>query len=88
MQRCKEDWKIPINELIKTFQSVYQFCNGDLNKFVLLLRKGVYRYECMDSWEKFDETSLPSKDFYIELNLEDISDKDYAHAKKYGMYLK
>ena len=43
----------------------------------------------MDSWEKFDETSLPSKeDFYIELNLEDISDKDYAHAKKYGMYLK
>ena len=55
----------------------------------MLLRKGVYRYECMDSWEKFDETSLPSKeDFYIELNLEDISDKDYAHAKKYGMYLK
>ena len=36
----------------------------------------------MDSWEKFDETSLPPKeDFYSELNLEGISDKDYAHAQ-------
>ena len=35
--------------------------NGDLNKFVLLLRKGVYPYEYMDSWERFNETSLPDK---------------------------
>ena len=34
---------------------IYKFCNGDLNKFVLLLRKGVYPYEYMDSWERFDE---------------------------------
>ena len=38
-----------------------QFCNGDVNKFVLLLRKCVYPYEYMDSWERFDETSLPDK---------------------------
>ena len=44
----------PINELIKKFPSIYLFCNGNLNKFVLLLRKGIYHYECMDSWEKFD----------------------------------
>ena len=70
-----------INELTETFPNTYQFCNGDLNKFVFLLKKGVYPYECMDSWEKFDETSLPPKeDFYRELNLEGISDKDYAHA--------
>ena len=62
---------------------MYQFCNGDLNKFVLLLRKGVYPYEYMDSWERFNETSLPPKEsFYSELNLEDISDKDYLHAQK------
>ena len=62
---------------------MYQFCNGDLNKFVLLLRKGVYPYEYMDSWERFNETSLPPKKaFYSELNLEDISDKDYNHAQK------
>ena len=31
-----------INEAIKDFLIVHQFCNGDLNKFVLLLRKGIY----------------------------------------------
>ena len=37
----------------------------------------------MDSWEGFNEISLPSKrDFYSELILEDISDSDYEHAKK------
>ena len=37
----------------------------------------------MDNWEKFDETSLPPKeDLYSELNLEGISDEDYAHAQK------
>ena len=49
----------------------------------MLLRKGVYPYEDMDSREKFDETSLPPKEaFYSNLNLEDISDEDYAHAQK------
>ena len=49
----------------------------------MLLRKSVYSYEYMDSWEKFDETALPhQKDFYSKLNLEDISNEDYAHAQK------
>ena len=57
--------------------------NGDNNKFVLLLREGVYPYEYMDSWERFNETSLPSKKiFYSELILEDIGDKDYEHTQK------
>ena len=48
----------------------------------MLLRKGVYPYEYMDSWERFNETSLPDKKaFYSELNSEDITDKDYAHAQ-------
>ena len=38
-RKCKEEWKRSINELIEDFPRVYQFCNGDLNKFVLLLRK-------------------------------------------------
>ena len=80
--RCEECKKL-IEGLIKNFRSIYQFCNGDLNKFILLLRKGVYPYEYMDSWEKFDETTLPpKKDFYSELNLEDITDKDYNKAQK------
>ena len=37
----------------------------------------------MDSWEKFDETSLlDKKAFYSKLNLEDISNRDYEHAQK------
>ena len=47
------------------------------------MQKGVYPYEYMDDWEKFNETSLPEKgDFYSHLNKEDITDADYAHTKR------
>ena len=74
---CKQRYKKKINkELIKRFASTYSFCNNDLNKFILLLRKGVYPYEYMDNWERFNETSLPSKEsFYRNLNIEDIFNK-------------
>ena len=72
--RCEQCKKI-IEGLIEKLPSIYQFCNDNLNKFVLLLRKGIYPYEDMDSWQKFDETSLPDKKaFYSNLNLEDIRD--------------
>ena len=49
----------------------------------MLLKKGVYPYEYMESWENFDETTLsPKEGFYSNLNLEDIGDEDYAHAQK------
>ena len=42
----------------------------------------------MDSWERFDETSLPNKEaFYSSLNMEDITDVVYRHAKKVPKYL-
>ena len=41
----------------------------------------------MDSWERFNDTSLPDKKyFYSELNLEDITDKVYSHAQKVFEY--
>ena len=59
--------------LIKRFYNTYQLSENDINKFILLLRKGVYPYEYMDSWKRFIETELPSKyKFYSTLNLEDI----------------
>ena len=49
----------------------------------MLLRKGVYPYEYIDSWERFNEESLPDKEAcYSKLNLEDITDKDYVHGHK------
>ena len=68
-------------ELIKRFKSTYEFCNKELNKFILLLRKGVYPYEYMDNWERFKETALPNKEsFYSNLNMENIEDIDYKHG--------
>ena len=62
-------------------KQVYNFCNNYLNKFILLLRKGVYPYEYMDNWERFNETLLPSKEsFYSNLYMEDIDDIDYRHG--------
>ena len=35
-----------------------------INNLILLLRKGVYPYEYMDDWEKFNETLLPEKKIF------------------------
>ena len=54
--------------------------NGDINKFILLLTKGVYP---IYNWERFNIRSLPDeKAFYSKLNLEDVTDKYNVHARK------
>lgn len=40
------------------FPSVYRYCDGD-EFFWLMLWKGVYPYEYMNSFERFDEAELP-----------------------------
>ena len=62
----------------------------------MLLRKGVYPYEYMDNWERFNKTLLPDKEsFYSNVNMENINDIDYRHGnnvfkifklKKLGKY--
>ena len=70
-------------KLIEKFSHTYQLCNKDFNKLTLILRKGVYLYDYMSSWERFNEDSLPPKKcFYDELNKKDITEEDYAHAQK------
>ena len=79
---CKDISFKSIDPLIKNFSNTYRLCNNDNETFVLLLRKGVYPYEYMDNWNKFDETELPLKnEFDSNLNMSSISDKDYDHAK-------
>ena len=63
---CKQYHEKDFNkELIKRFASMYEFCNKNLNKFILLLRKGVYSYKYMDNWERFDETHYLVKNLFV-----------------------
>ena len=51
-----------------------------------VIRKGVYPYEYMDSWERFDETLLTDKEaFYSNLNMEDITDMQKEPLKTLGI---
>jgi len=48
----------------------------------LLLRKGVYPYDYMDKWAKFEEAQLPPREaFFSRLRNEECSEADYAHAQ-------
>ena len=72
-----------VSELIKKFPNTYKLCNKSSKKFILLLKRGVYPYEYMDSMDRFDETTLPNiGKIYSKLQLKDISENDHKHAKK------
>ena len=72
---CEKEYEKEFNkELLERFANTY-------NKFIMLVRKGVYPYEYIDEWDKFNEKVLPDKDsFYSNLTLENISEIDYAYA--------
>ena len=62
------------------FKMLRAFIDDD-RKQRLLLRKGVYPYDYVDSPTKLNDTELPRKEeFYSKLNDEGISDEDYKHA--------
>ena len=80
---CIQDYSNKPDKLKKWFKNTLKFSNNGINKFILLLRKGVYPYEYMDELEKINETSLPVKEeFHINLTMGDIIYTDYMHAKK------
>ena len=47
-KECRKKQLKPLNGLIKNFWNTYKYCNNDINKFIMLLRKVVYPYEYMD----------------------------------------
>ena len=71
-----------MNNLVKGSIKLFGPPNN-IERYNLPMRKGVYPYEYMDSWDKFDETSLPPKEkFHSKLTRSGISESDYEHAKK------
>ena len=63
----------------------YKYCNcfleyANFKDDLFIVVKRCYFYEYIDNWENFKKT-LPETDFYSHLNMEDITDADYTHAK-------
>ena len=51
-------------------------------QYELLVKKGIYPYEYMSSWDKFKETKLPPEEaFYSKLNMVGVSSENYQHAR-------
>ena len=70
------------NLVAATPRNAFMF-TSTLRHHRLLMRKGVYPYEYMNDWDRFDETRLPPQEmFHSSLNDSDISDEDYQHAQR------
>ena len=83
-ERCRTKKTKDLGEEVfkKNFNLTSKSC-GCNEKFLLMIQKGEYPYEYMDSWEKLEEVSLPLKNaFYSRLNMKGISDQDHEHAQK------
>ena len=73
---CANSTKQKIKSLIAKFPNTHQLCDNNVKKFILLLKKGVYPYEYMDDWYKFDDKELPAIDkIYSNQNLSNITEK-------------
>ena len=79
-----KDYSNKLDEKLKNnFKNTFKVSKSDINKFILLLTKGVYPYENNDDWEKLNKTALAKKEeFYSNLNMEEITDVDYMHGKR------
>ena len=69
--------------LVRGGRKLFGFEDYSELQYDLLARKGVYPYEYVNSWDRFNETQLPLIDaFYSNLNMSSISEDDYQHAQQ------
>ena len=72
-----------LNNLARGGNKFWGFEKYSTSQRKLLIKKGIYPYVYMDNWNRFNESKLPDKaKFYSKLNMNEVSDKDYEHAKK------
>ena len=71
-----------VNNLAKGDHKFWGFEEYNDEQRELLIRKGIYPYEYMDSWDTFNETKLPRKEkFYSNLYMSGVGDIEYDHAR-------
>ncbi|CAP24770.1 Protein CBG03970 [Caenorhabditis briggsae] len=76
------EWSNMTSDNFKISKDYYSSCKEVVEKFELMQRKGVYPYEYMDSFKRFQEMKLPHISlFYDKLNGKECSQKDYLYAK-------
>ena len=69
--------------LVRGGKKLFGFEDYSELQYGLLTRKGVYPYEYINSWDRFEETQLPPiSAFYSNLNMSSISEEDHQHAQR------
>ena len=69
--------------LVRGGRKLFEFEDYSELQYDLLTRKGVYPYEYINSWDRFEETQLaPVSAFYSNLNMSSISEEDYQYAQR------
>ena len=72
-----------VNNLARGGGEFFRFENFNDHPCELLIPKGIYPYEYMDSCDRFEETTLPPvNSFYSKLSMSGVSNQDYEHACK------
>ena len=80
-KNCKKIGKSCVNPVYYNLKYTSEEFKG--NRLHLMSKKGVYPYDHMDSFKKFNQTELPTKEqFYSVLNDQHITNDEYDHAKK------
>ena len=80
-ENLKKD-ALTIDEKRKVFKNTSKYFKDD-EQFLLMIKKGIYPYDYIDSYDKFDECLLPKKKhFYSKLNDSKCSEEEYKHALK------
>ena len=70
-------------KLVRGGKRLFGFEDYSELQYDLLTRKGVYPYEYINSWDRFNETQLPPiSAFHSNLNMSSISKEDYQHAQR------